>query len=139
MATTATPIFPQTIQNYAVQILPADTTTVKTLATGGTNGTKIDWINIASSDTAARDLQIWLSDGTTNHLLTTLSVAITAGFTNTITPVALFVNSQSPFLSFDSSGNKFLYLKSGWSLKAGVLTAVTAAKAIYITAQGEDF
>lgn len=139
MATTATPIFPQTIQNYAVQILPADTTTVKTLATGGTNGTKIEWVNIASSDTSAKDLQFWLSDGTTNYVLTTLAITANSGFTNSVAPINLWGTIQVPGTTYDSNGNKYLYLKSGWSLKVGALTAVTAAKTIYITAQGADF
>ena len=42
MATTATPIFPQTIQNWAVKILAADTTTTKTIVRMESNVVDLD-------------------------------------------------------------------------------------------------
>ena len=141
MAVTATPIFPQTIQNYALSFVNADGTTLKTLATGGTNGTKIEWISVSSTDTTARDVQFWLSDGTTNYLLNTITDDITAGFvtSTTVVPKSVFNYQQMGFLTYDANGNKYLYLKSGWSIKVGVLVAVTSAKNVYVIAQGADF
>jgi hypothetical protein len=139
MATTNTPIFPQNLQNYGVQILPADTSTKKLLAAGGTNGTKIEFISASSTDTSARDLNIYLYDGTTYHLMYTISIVINAGNTNAIAAVNILNNSMSPAIPYDSNGNKYIYLKSGWSLYVATSTTVTAAKIVDIIAQGEDF
>ena len=139
MAVTSTPIFPQTIQNWAVQILPADTTTKKTLVTGGANGTKIEAINVASDDTASKNLQFYLSDGATDYLLTWVAIAATSGFTTTVPSVAPLQSTQFPLNWFDANGNKCYMLKSGWSLKVAVSATMTTAKTMHITAIGSDF
>jgi hypothetical protein len=139
MAVTSTPIFPQTIQNWGVQILPADTTAKKTLVTGGTNGTKIESINVASDDTAAKNLILYLSDGTTDYLLTWVNIPATSGFTTSNPSVAVLQNTQLPSTDYDSNGNKVFFLKSGWIIKVAVSAAVTTAKTIHITASGADF
>lgn len=146
MAGTSTPIFPQTIKNYAVQILPADTTALKTVVTGATNGTKVEMINISSTDTAARDVQFFLNDGTTSYLLCTLPIPANSGNTNALLAQGLLASLTGtfpylPFFQFplDSNGNRYVYVASGWTLKAAVLTTVTAAKAISIVAQAGDF
>lgn len=61
MAVTATPVFPQSIKNGAVNITSNDTTTLKTLYTGGTNGSIINHIIVSSTDTSARDLVFYLT------------------------------------------------------------------------------
>ena len=139
MAVTATPIFPQTIQNWAVKIVPADTTTLKTLITGGTNGTKIEAINVASDDTASKNLQLYLNDGTTDYLLTWVAIAATSGFTTSVPSVAPLQSTQFPLNYFDSNGNKVFFIKSGWSLKIAVSATMTTAKTMHITAIGSDF
>jgi len=59
---TATPVFPQTIKNGAVQIVLGDSTTIlKTIYTAGANGSVISQINVGSSDSSARDLQFFIS------------------------------------------------------------------------------
>ena len=146
MAGTATPIFPQTIKNYAVQILPADTTTLKTLVTGATNGTKVEMINIASTDTAARDVQFWMTISAVNYLICTIPIPANSGNTNALLAQGLLASliSTSPYLPFfqfplDSNGNRYLYVASGSELKVAVLTTVTAAKTISFLAQAGDF
>lgn len=146
MAGTATPIFPQTIKNYVAQILPADTTTLKTLVTGATNGTKVEMINIASTDTSARDVQFWLDVSGTTYLMTTLSIPANSGNTNALLPQGLLASlvATSPYLPFfqfplDSNGNRYLYIASGSILKVKVLVAVTAAKEIDFVVQAGDF
>ena len=86
MAGTATPIFPQTVKNYVAQILPADTTTKKTLVTGATNGTKIESITVASTDTSARDLLLYLTVSAVDYLLGTVAIPINSGQRMMVSP-----------------------------------------------------
>lgn len=146
MTVKATPIFPQTIKNYVAQILPADTTTKKTLVTGGVDGTKVEMINIASTDTAARDVQFFLNDGTTDYLMLTLAIPANSGNTNALVAQGFLSSSLTaapylPWFSFplDNNGNRYIYIANGFSLKVAALTAVTAAKAIHFVAQAGDF
>lgn len=139
MATTATPIFPQTIQNWAVKILAADTTTTKTLVTAGANGSKIETINVASDDTAAKTLIFYLNDGTTDYLLTWINIPLTSGFLTTAPAVACLQSSQWPSTDYDSNGNKVFFLKAGWKLNVAAQATLTTAKTIHITASGSDF
>jgi hypothetical protein len=140
MAGTATPIYPQTIKNWAVQILPADTTTIKTLVTGGTNGSVVEWLNVTSTDSANKDLLWYLNDGTTNYLISTQNTPLNAGNTNAVAAVAS-LNNTTLFSSvpFNNSGNKFIYVANGWSLRVSAGAAVTAARVINIVAHGGDY
>ena len=139
MPGTATPIYPQTIKNWAVQILPADTTTIKTIVTGGTNGSVIEMLTVASTDTVARDLVFYLNDGTTNYRLFTLNIPINSGNTNAIASVAPFNSTLWPAVPFNNSGNKFIYVANGWSLRVNSTVAVSATRAISIAAHGGDY
>lgn len=136
---TPTPIFPQSVQNFVQQIQNADGTTVKTLVSGGANGTKIESINVTSTDTSARDVAIYLTVSATNYLLATISIPATAGSVDNIVSVDLLRNAQWPALAFDNNGNKYLYVANGSTLSVGALTAVTSAKAIQFVAQGGNF
>lgn len=139
MAGTATPIFPQVIKNYTQTIAPADTTTVKALAVGGTNGTKVESILVTSTDTAARDLALFATISAVNYLLATIAIPLNAGNTNAVPTVDVLRHTQWPGLAYDPNGDKYLYLASGTTLSVATLTTVTAAKQITIFAQGGDF
>ena len=140
MPGTATPIYPQTIKNWAVQILPADTTTVKTLLSGGTNGTVVEMINIHSTDTVARDMLFYLTTGGINYPLFTINIPINAGNTNAIAAVAPLNNTTLwPSPPFNNSGNKFIYVANGYDLRVSVTVAVSATRAISIVAHGGDY
>jgi len=134
MAGTATPIFPQTIKTYAAQLLTADGTTKKTLVTAGANGSRVDAINAASTDTTARDLQLWITQGGTDYLLGTVQLPINAGNTNASPSVDVLRSAQIPGLAYDANGNRVIYLGSGAVLKVAVLAAVTAAKELDVIA-----
>lgn len=146
MAGTATPIFPQTLKNWAVQVLPADTTTLKTLVTGATNGSKLEMLNITSTDTAARDVALWMTISSVDYLIATISIPANSGNTNAILAQGLLASlvGTSPYLPFfqfplDVNGNRYLYIASGSVLKVSTLTTVTAAKVVNFLAMGGDF
>lgn len=139
MAVTSTPIFLQTPKTYIKQILPADTTTKLTLATAGANGSKIDAINISSTDTAARDLFLYVNDGSTDAPLGVMSIPANSGNTNALAAIDALNHAQIPGLAVDSNGNKCLILQATYTLKISSGATVTAAKAITATAFGGDF
>jgi hypothetical protein len=139
MAGTATGIYPQLHVSPAVQILPADTTNLKTLLTPGANGSVINRIWVASTDTSARDLQFYVTISSVDYLIGTLSIPANSGFTNSVPMVSVFESTQFPAMFLDNNGNKIMRLASGVVLKVKCLTTVTTAKAISITCQGGDF
>jgi hypothetical protein len=141
MAVTATPVFPQAPKNYKVQILPADASALKTIATGGTNGTKITAIIVTSSDTVARTVTWGITTGGVFFPLGTVTIPITAGQVDTTNPaVNLLDPARTPGLPFDADGSPYILLNgAGDTLQVKSLTTVTAAKEIDITAIGADF
>lgn len=139
MAGTATPIFPQTIRNDKQTILPADTTSVKSVVVAGSNGTKIEALNVSMTDTTTRDIQLYVTISATNYLLGTVNIPLSSGNTNAVPSVDILRSSQLPSLAYDSNGNKYLYLASGSTLSVACTTTVTTAKQITVFSQGEDF
>jgi hypothetical protein len=139
MPVTATPVFPQTPKNGKVQILPADTTTLKTLYTAGSNGSKIHGIIATSTDTAAQTITLSITNAGTSYTLGTIQIAITAG-TVVGTPSTNFLDlTKIPGLPLDSDGNPEILLVSGDTLQVNSGTTVTAAKVLNFIAIGADF
>jgi hypothetical protein len=140
MPVTATPVFVQTPKNYKVQILPADASNLKTIATGGANGTKIVGLMVTSSDTAARDVTWGITTSAVFFPLGTVTIPITSGQVNSAAAVNLMDLTKTPGLPLDGDGNPFVFLSSASdTLQIKALTTVTAAKEIDITAIGGDF
>ena len=139
MAGTATSIFPQTIKSTVQQILPADTTTVKSLYVGATNGSRIENIIITSTSASLRDLVFYITVGGTDYLLTTVSCPVNAGATNAIFPLNLFSNVALQFLNSDPSGNRYLYLDSNATLKCKTTLTLLASTAITFHVQAGDY
>lgn len=63
MAAGTAPIFYATPKTAGVQILPADTTTKKTLVTAGANGSLVLGIEVTTTDTAVNDIGLYLQVG----------------------------------------------------------------------------
>ncbi|MFT0167475.1 hypothetical protein ACLKMY_00405 [Paraburkholderia mimosarum] len=139
MAGTATPIFPQTVKNYVAQILNADASNVKTLVTGAANGSKIEAITVASTDTSARDVQLVITISSVVYVLTTVSIPASSGSINSAPAIDILRNAQWPGLSYDANGNKILYVASGAVLGIKSLATVTSGKEIDCLAVGGDF
>lgn len=138
MALTNLPGYPTKIQSWAVQILPADTTVVKTVVTAGANGSIIESINVSSTD-VLNSINIQVNDGTTSHQLAIISLPATAGNLTGTAAVDILRNGNIPGLPVDSNGNFVLYLPNGWTLKVGAGTTITAAKVIDVVCMGADY
>lgn len=137
---TPTPVFPQTPKNYKVQIANADGQTAKTVATGGSNGTKIVSLNLSSTDTSARDIQIVITRSGTSYILGTVSVPIGAGNTSGAAAVDALRSGQVPGLPLDSDGNPFIFLADASdTLQVIAPVTITSAKIVSAVAMGADF
>jgi hypothetical protein len=139
MAFSNQPIFPQGLVNGVQTFVAADTTTVKAIQAAGTNGTKIESFIVTSSDTAARDMAIYITISAVNYLIGTVSIPITAGFIDSTVSVDIMRSAQIPGFAYDPNGNKYLYLAPGSTLSAAINTTVTTAKTITAFVQGGNF
>jgi hypothetical protein len=133
-------MYVQTAQSMAAQILPADTTTKKTLYTAGTQGGVVESLGATNTDTAAATvLQLYVNDGSIDHLIGTVNVPISSGNIITVPTVDILRNSQIPQLEFDAFGNKVIKLKAGYILKVAATVTVNSGKAVDVVGHGGDF
>lgn len=139
MANSNVPMFVQTISTGVAQILPADTTTLKTLITAGANGGRVSGLTVASSDTVTRDIQLWITRSAVNYLLGTVNIPLSAGNINSAPSINILGNAQIAGLPADANGNYYLDLKAGDVLAIAATTTVTAAKVIHAIANYGDF
>lgn len=122
-----------------VQILPADASGLKTVVTGGANGSKVSSLMLSSSDTTARDVTIGRSRSGTFYALGTVTVPITAGQIAATGGINGLNTVAIPGLPFDNDGMPYLFLQSGDTLDIKAITTVTAAKAISASSDYGDF
>lgn len=140
MANSNAPMFIQTIRNAAVQIDNADSTDAQALIAAGANGTKVESITVSSTDTDAHVLQLFINDGTNNHLLSEIAIPASSGNTSSAPAVSVLQSAQiSGSLPYDSNGNRYIYLANGWSLQVAVTVAVTSDDIVDVVATGGDF
>lgn len=140
MATTSTPIYAQKIQAWATQFVNATSTTKTAIVAGGTNGSQVTSITIASTDTAAQNIIFYLYDGSVYHQMCEILIPASSGNASAATgPIDAFRNLFFPGLQLDPFGNKVLNIPSGWTLYGSMVGAVTTAKAIDVIAQGGDY
>lgn len=137
MPVTSTPVLVQTPSLGLVTILPADTTSLKTLVTAGTNGSKVTGVTLATDETSARTIELWVTRSATNYLLGAANVPIGAGSTAGVNAVDLM--GVIPGLPIDNDGQPYLLLMSGDVLKVSCTGTITAAKTMYAAAVYGDF
>ena len=129
----------QQIEFAAGQILPADTTTKKTLYTASSDDAVLKSLMATSTDTAAMNVALYVNDGTADRLIGTVNVPALSGSNGTAAAVDLLSGTAMPGLGFDQNGKRILSLKNGAILKAAVLVTVTAAKQIDILGVVEEY
>ena len=140
MAVTNTPIFPQTITNTVQTFKAADTSALKTIYTGGTNGSRVENGIITNTDTNPYTIQVWITVATVPYLIATFTLAASAGNTAIAASFNLITGlSGQGLLNLDSNGNPYLYLASGSTLQLNSTTTITALKTVSAFVQGEDF
>lgn len=129
-ANTTGPIWELAVRVLGIQFAAADTTTAKSFGTIGANGTRIDSIMCSSNDTAAVNLAFYINDGSTDHYIGVVNLPIGTGYTTVVRTEAM--STLSPVLGY-------LVIPSGYTLKAGCVATMTAAKVADIVALGGDY
>jgi hypothetical protein len=131
--------FTQTIKLSAAVITPTETTTAQTVFTAGSNDAVVKAINVASTDTAARVLSLFVNDGSSDILIGRVSIPANSGNNGTAAAIDLLGGTLLPSLPYDANGKRILPLPAGYILKAGTTTTVTSAQSITVTAMAEDY
>lgn len=139
MAKTTNFYVTQTLAFATGEILPADTTTKKTVYTAPTDGAVLKTLHCTSTDTAAMNVQLWVNDGSTDRLLGTIAIAANSGNTGAIASVDMLSGTLIPGLGYDQNGKRVLSLKGGAILKVAALVTVTAAKKLDFLGIAEEF
>jgi hypothetical protein len=140
MAANTQPIFPGTVKNVGFQLTNAMGTTAESVYSAGTNGSRIDRLNLSTTDTSAHDVNIILFNGTTQFIVATVSVAAGAG--NSSGVAAKDVLDDANLLgstAMDPFGNRVLWLGAGWSLYVGLPIALTSGKVLNVNGLAGDF
>jgi hypothetical protein len=131
--------FTQTIKLSAAVITPTETTTAQTAFTSGSDDPVVKAINVASTDTAARVLSLFVNDGSSDILIGRVSIPANSGNNGTAAAIDLLGGTLLPSLPYDANGKRILPLPAGYILKAGTTTTVTSAQSITVTAMAEDY
>lgn len=124
------PQVPQTFAN-------ADGTNVKTIFTAGADDSVVKAIIVTSTDSVARDIQFYLSDGTTNFQLRRVSIPANAGNSTSVAPVDCL--SGFTGLPLDEHGNRVLRLRRNFQLRANMVAAATSGSEVDVIVLGEDY
>ena len=141
MAKTTTCPHVQNINNVDGAILPADTTTKKTVWTAGANDGVLKSFGLTSTDTSNRTIQVWVNIGGagTDRLLGSLVVTALAGSDGATAAIDVLRSLFIPYLSYDAAGNKVFNAKAGTTIKIASTVTVTAAKEIDAIGEGGDY
>jgi hypothetical protein len=129
------PIYPGTIKNAGLLIEPADTTTLQTLLTAGSEGSRINMISAVSDDTAEMIVDLYINDGAADFLIGSVAVPTLSGTDGSAPAVSLLNSTDLPYLGEDLS----LFLEAGNILKAAVQTTVTTDKTVTLVATFGDY
>lgn len=138
MTVTATPIFPQALNNTIGTITAANTSTAELMYTAGLNGSKIEAMLVTNNDANARTMTLSIKQVSTNYTLFCFTLPASAGTTAAATPYNVWnVANFGAVLPKDANGNPYLYLASGSSLYLS--SGATVTNTMTVLTQGEDF
>lgn len=132
-------MLPQAANNQSVTMTSADTTALKTCFTAAATDSDVKAIVVATNDTAAVNLLLYITRGGVDYLLGTVNIPIASGSNGTVVSVDLLNAISNPGLPLDNVGKRYLPLKTGDTLKVACLATMTAAKTTYISIFGQDY
>lgn len=139
MAVSHQGVFVQTPKITPITIVNGTSTNKVTVATAGSDGSKVSGIIVTSDDSANRVVLLWLTRSATSYLLGAFPVTALAGSDGVQPGVNLLNTALMPGLPIDNDGQVYLFLESGDTLQVSVAVAVTAGKTIYATAVMGNF
>lgn len=129
----------QNIKFAAVTILPADASALKTVFTAGANDSIVKSLIVVSDDTAARVLDLYINNGTTDFRIGAVNIPLASGNAGAVANVDLLSGAWITGLPFDGSGKRVLPLPANYVLKVSSQSTVTAAKTITVACMAEDY
>lgn len=142
MAVNTTPVYAGVAFGNIIEVLAANIgTEIDLFPVDALYDRRIDSLTVATDDTAAPLLMLWLSDGTNDKMLTNIPVAVAAGQAalGAMPPCnVLGHTNMSGITQSDSAGNKFMIIPRGCTLRA-TFTTMTAAKKAWIQVRGWKF
>jgi hypothetical protein len=111
----------------------------KELYTASTDDAVVKSINVASLDSAARVMSVWVI-GTNSQptLLGAVNIPANSGNNGTAATIDLLGGTLMPSLPYDANGKRIVALKGGQKLAVSV-PAVTAGTQINVSAQIEQY
>lgn len=136
MALSTSPFYPASIATPVTQLTNASSTTVPVvlLAAQANAGAKIEKVLITSTDTSARDVNIYVRIGSTNYQIGCVSVPAGAGTVSTTPAIDLMSSysglSPSMPLAIDANTNPYFYLDASTALYIMPPVAPTSGKVI---------
>ena len=111
----------------------------KELYTSATNDSVVKAINVASFDSAARVMKLWIiSNDAQPILIGAVNIPANSGNNGTAAAVDLLGGTLLPSLPYDANGKRVLALKAGQKIAVSVPT-VTAGTQINVSAQIEEY
>jgi hypothetical protein len=110
-----------------------------TVYTAGTSGSRIISLVASTDDTVASNIFIFILRGATVQPLGLVPVAASAGNVTGTRNNDMLNGTNIPGLPVDNTGRQYISLMPNDVLKAGSLVGLSAAKTVFITAQGLDY
>lgn len=117
-----------------------DTAAISILDADNNYDRLVEVITATSTDTTARNIQVYKSSGSVDVELFVVNVPIEAGTKNdaSVAAVDILGTSNNKHYLMDIGTNKFMLLKKGWSLKVKTLTELTAGKVVNFVVSGHS-
>jgi hypothetical protein len=123
------------------KFINSDGLSIKTICQAGTdlqgepNDSLLYSIAVSSTDSIPNTLNLYLSDGITTYpWLTTSTLAATGTWSQ-----LEVLNAQGLGVIVDSNGNYYVKLATGWSVLAGLASAVSGSNTTTIICRLDDF
>lgn len=132
-------IVTQSVNVGCKAILPADTTATVDIWTAGADGGRINSLVIQSTDTAIRDIKLFITDAAVDFPIGTVRIPASAGNNGTTASVNALAAALLPGLPLDSNGNPYIQLEGTAKLRGAMLVTITAATQVTVNALGENF
>jgi hypothetical protein len=120
----------------------ADGTTIKDICSAAADGSRLMEILITSTDTAAKDMTLYLNNGSVDIPIKLATVAARQGDIITTPDPLRLINSNNNFINgrlLDRDQNYYIPLPAGFKLRAKCNAAVTAGLQITVLAILKDF
>lgn len=135
MTANTQPVFPLTPKFSSVSVANADGTTIKTIFTAGSNGSRVSKLGLVSTDTANKDMGIYIN----SVLVGTIQCLLGAGTSSSVAGKDVLADTNFKLPYYDANGNLVFDLPASATLGIGAVVAVTAAKTITAFVVAADF